>query len=76
MFEKRTDVKDQTNSEVLSRFSEYFSNSIKALGIPFYRNENMSFSCIEHGGEIRLKDEKNKKYIVGEGEDISWSNYR
>ena len=57
-------------------FSEYFSNSIKVLGIPFYRNEKMSFSSIENSGEIRLKDEKNKKYIVGEGEDISWSNYR
>ena len=30
----------------------------------------MSFSSIENSGEIRLKDE-NKKYIVGEGEDIS-----
>ena len=76
MFEKRTEVKDQTNNEIISRFTEYFSNSMKALGIPFYRNEKMRFSSIENSGEIRLKDEKNKKYIVGEGEDVSWSNYR
>ena len=74
-FEQKRGLKDLNVKSIVTRYSSTFSNGIKSLGNPVYRKMTMSFEQVENDGQITLQDQMEKNHLIGDGEDITWTNY-
>ena len=74
-FERKTGLLDVKVKSITSHYTSIFSDGIKKLGAPFYRTEGMIFEGVESDGRITLRDQMNTVHIIGDGEDILWSDY-
>jgi hypothetical protein len=74
-FERKTGLLDVKVKSIVSHYSSTFSDGIKKLGEPFYRMERMGFEGMRTDGRITLRDQMDTVHIIGDGEDILWSDY-